>query len=143
MSVQRIFIPTDFSPHSEHALEVAFEMASAFGARLQVFHCFQEVKGAQAPVGSAGLDPAIRDSAEDALNQQLKRFDSYGVDVDLDLQPGMFPATALLDAARKSTADLIVLGTHGRSGLKRVLLGSVAEEVVREATCPVVMVKAP
>ena len=54
----------------------------------------------------------------------------------------MYPSEAVLEAARKSAPDLIVLGTHGRSALDRVVLGSVAEHIVREASCPVVTVRA-
>lgn len=142
LAIERIFVPTDFSNHSERALDVALEMARAFGARLQLFHCFDEVEGGKAPVGSAGLDPAIRASAEERLKQLVGRFDSDGVEIDLEVHPGMFPAAAVRERARETAPDLIVLGTHGRTGLRRALLGSVAEELVREAPCPVVIVKA-
>jgi glycine betaine transporter len=141
MIIKRIFVPIDFSAYSERALELGLEMARAFGARLQVFHCYQEVAGAGAPVGSAGLDDSVRVDAEKKLKAVVGRFDSDGVEVELDLIPGIFPGAALLEAARKTTADLIVIGTHGRSGLKHALLGSVAEEVMREAHCPVVTVR--
>ena len=143
MAIERIFVPTDMSAHSERALEVGLEMARALGARLQVFHCYQEVAGAGAPVGSAGLDSKVRVEAEKQLKDLIGRLDSEGVEVELELFPGMFPENAVLEAARKTTADLIVLGTHGRTGLKHTLLGSVAEKVVREASCPVTVVKAP
>jgi len=141
MTIKRIFVPTDFSAYSERALELGLEMARAFGARLQVFHCYQEVAGAGAPVGSAGLDESVRETAEKELKALVDRYDSDGVELELDLIPGIFPGAAVLEAAQKTTADLIVIGTHGRTGLKHALLGSVAEEVVREAHCPVVTVR--
>jgi nucleotide-binding universal stress UspA family protein len=143
MTIKRIFVPTDFSTHSEGALKLGLEMARAFGARLQVFHCYQEVAGAGAPVGSTGLDSSAPENAEKQLKELVGRFDSEGIEVDLDLVPGIFPAAAVLEAARTTTADLIVMGTHGRTGLKHALLGSVAEGVVREASCPVTTVKGP
>jgi glycine betaine transporter len=142
MSIKRIFVPIDFSAYSERALELGLEMARALGARLQVFHCYQEVTGGRAPVGSAELDESVRDDVEKQLKALIDRFNSDGVEVELEVIPGIFPGAAVLAAARKTTADLIVIGTHGRTGLKHALLGSVAEEVVREAHCPVVTVRA-
>jgi nucleotide-binding universal stress UspA family protein len=143
MPIEKIFVPIDFSDCSERAVALGLDMARAFGARLHVFHCFAEVAGGKAPVGSAGLDPAIRAEAEERLGQLVGRFDSEGVEVDLEVHPGMYPAQAVLETTRRTAPDLIVLGTHGHSGLKHTLLGSVATEVVREATCPIVTLKAP
>ena len=142
MAIERIFIPVDYSPSSERALGVAVEMARAFGAHLQVFHCFDEVAGGKAPVGSAGLDPAIRESAEEQRTAFTGPSEVAGVDLEIELNPGMFPAPAVLEAALKASPDLIVIGKHGRKGLKSALLGGVAEKVVREAACPVVIAKA-
>ena len=143
MAIKRIFVPTDFSAYSERAVEFALEIARAFGASLLVFHCYPEVPGGKAPAGSAGLDPAIRANAEERLKQLVERFDSEGVKVDLEAYPGLHPVEVVRKMARETAPDLIVMGTHGRTGLGRALLGSVAEEIVREASCPVVTVKAP
>lgn len=142
MTIERILIPIDFSSHSERALEVALELARPLGARLQVLHCFEEVPGGRAPLSSTGIDPALRADALERLKGLLADRDTGGVDVEIDVEPGMDPSAAILKAARQSSPDLIVLGTHGRRGLKRAVLGSVAEEIVREARCPVVTVKA-
>ncbi len=142
MSIGKILVLTDFSPCSDRALGLALEMARGMGAHLEVVHCFAEVPGGRAPVGSAGLDPALRENALARMKEQVDRFDAEGVSLELDAHPGLYAATAILDAARKATPDLIVVGTHGRTGLKHALLGSVAEQVVHEAPCPVVVVKA-
>lgn len=141
MAIQRILVPTDFSPHSDRALELAFELARALGASVQVIHCFEELSGGRAPLGSAGLDPKLRANALERLKERVTGLQPEGVEVEFDVHPGIYPATAVVEAALKATPDLIVLGTHGRSGLTHALLGSVAEKVIREATCPVVTVK--
>ena len=144
MAIKMIFVPTDFSSHSETALEFGLKLAKALGARLHVFHCFEELTGGKkAPVGSVGLDPTLREDAEKQLKELIGRLDSKGVEIELEVVPGMYPAKMVPAAARRTTADMIVVGTHGRTGLKHALLGSVAEAVVRDAPCPVVTVKAP
>lgn len=144
MAIERIFVPVDFSKYSEQALALALEIAKGVGAHLEVFHCYDEVRSGKAPVGSAGLDPAIRANAEEDMKQLLARFQSKaeGVDVELNLHPGMFPKAAVLARAEETNPDLIVLGTHGHTGLMQALLGSVAEELVRKAPCPVLTVRA-
>lgn len=141
MSIQRILVLTDFSPCSARALETAVEMARALKAQLQVLHCYDELTGGRAPLGSAGLDPSLRDDALARVKDQVERVGVEGVDVEYEVRPGP-NATAVLDAIRKAAPDLLVLGTHGRTGLEHVLLGSIAEKCVREAPCPVVTVKA-
>jgi nucleotide-binding universal stress UspA family protein len=144
MPIEQIFVPIDFSDYSERAVALGLDMARAFGARLHVFHCFEELTGGKkAPVGSVGLDPAIRAKAEEDLAQLVGRFDSQGVEVDLECHPGMYPAEIVLETVEKTAPDLIVLGTHGHSGIKHALFGSLTEEIVRKARCPVVTVKAP
>lgn len=142
MSIERIMVLTDFSAYSDRAVETAVELARALQAHLQVLHCYGELTGGRrAPVGSAGLDPKLRDDAVARMKEQVARFRAEGVDVEYEAHPGP-GAESILGVVRKAAPDLLVLGTHGRTGLEHALLGSIAEKCVREAPCPVVTAKA-
>jgi len=136
--LEAILHPTDFSPSSDYAQHLAWSFARDHGARLIVVHVaappavmYGEVV---APLAQAGY----KDNAWKAL-RRLKWPDE-SVSVELRVETGD-PAHEILRVARDIPCDLIVIGTHGRTGLRRLLLGSVAEQVVRKATCPVVTIK--
>lgn len=126
LSIQTILHPTDLSPRSEYALQLACSLARDHGARLIVLHVVQPPE-----------DKAI---AWDAL-VKLQAPDPK-VSMDRQLEVGN-PAKETLRLAQELHCGLIVMGTHGRTGLSRVLMGSVAEEVSRKALCPVLTVKNP
>jgi nucleotide-binding universal stress UspA family protein len=131
-----ILHPTDFSPAAEYAFELAGSLARDHGAELIILHV-RSPKGTDAPVWLQKeeiwdefhrleqTDPHIRDI----------RIRSEFVDGD--------PVKEILHVAEKNGCDLIVMGTHGRTGVKRLLMGSVAEKVSRESPCPVMTVKSP
>ena len=125
-----ILHPTDFSAHSRHAFDIACALARG-GGRLIVLHVVEAVH-----VASEGY--------EDALNERLRRFqtDDPSIRVEYRLREGE-PATETLSEASATGCDLIVLGTHGRTGLDRLVTGSVAEVVLRRAGVPVLIVRAP
>jgi nucleotide-binding universal stress UspA family protein len=136
---ETILHPTDFSPGAAPAFRYACELAGDYDARLVVVYVLEP---GLPMVGEGGLVPTdlpeIRAAAErefDALQPTVP-----GVRLGKLIREGSAPAT-ILAAAREVRADLIVMGTHGRTGLGRLLLGSVAEEVVRKAPCPVLTVK--
>ena len=137
---ETILHPTDFSPGAEAAFRYACDLARDYGARLVVMHALEP---SLPVVGEGGLVPTdlpeLRDAAEREFD--LLRPEVTGVRVGKLIRYGAAAGT-IVDAARELGADLIVLGTHGRTGLGRLLLGSVAEEVVRTAPCPVLTVKA-
>lgn len=140
--VRTILHATDFSTHSDCALQFAGKLAAAHGARLVVFHV---LRAAEPPVWlfdrMAGTTPWTVDSYE-ALEQRigLLRASNPGLRADLRVAEGI-PAEEILRAADADCCDLIVMGTQGRTGLERVLAGSVAAEVMSKATCPVLTVK--
>jgi nucleotide-binding universal stress UspA family protein len=135
-----ILVPIDFSPCAEHALDYACDLAAKLGARVHVIHAI----GATLPELSVALTDQMISSIRHnnaavlaKLIEPRRKIAAFGevTVVDNDARD------AILQAARAVRADLIVIGTHGRRGLSRVLLGSVAEDVVRRAPCPVLTVR--
>jgi nucleotide-binding universal stress UspA family protein len=141
LKIQTILHPTDFSQGSDPAFRLACSLARDHGARLIVLHVIPS------PVLVAGSDPVAAQIIQDFYNQQQEklgclRTEDSRVPVEHQLADGD-PAAEILRVASDSNCGMIVMGTHGLSGLKRALMGSVAEGVSREAPCPVVIVKAP
>jgi nucleotide-binding universal stress UspA family protein len=143
--IRRILHPSDFSPASRPAFERAMDMAKGNRAELLLVH----VLAAVAPmVGDGYISPKAWDDLERSIQAQGRRqLDSLlararraGVRVRGFLVEGR-PHEAITRAARSKRADLIVMGTHGRGGLAKLFLGSVAERVVATARCPVLTVK--
>jgi nucleotide-binding universal stress UspA family protein len=142
-TIQKILVPTDFSAHADEAFRVAQTLARATGAEVILFH----VARPPAVVSEGGSVLADTSNGEAAnLWDRFQASQSPGPGVRVQHQvivadrPG---AGHILRIVEKEGCDLIVMGTHGRSWLKQRLFGSVTEEVVRRAHCPVVVVKAP
>jgi universal stress protein A len=136
-----ILHPTDFSECSGHAFEMACELARDYNAKLVVQHVRQP---AAAIHGEAVVFPVEVPGEAEALRDRLHavRPNEPAIAVEHHLTVGD-PVSEIVDLAAKKGCELIVMGTHGRSGLSRLILGSVAELVLRKAACPVLMVKAP
>ena len=142
--IRNILHATDFSESSGYAFQLAASLAHDYGARLTLLHVFPPP-----PVMVAGEIPIAvppQDTKEHLreLQLQLRNVQTEYHDLVLDrkLVEGD-PATEILAMADQVNADLIVLGTHGRTGLARLLMGSVAEVVSRKASTPVLLAKAP
>jgi nucleotide-binding universal stress UspA family protein len=138
-----ILVPIDFSEHSAAALETAVEIAKAFGSKIRLLHCYQILPGGVSPYGVAlpsNYYDDIRKAAERQLQEWQERFAPGDVEVESTLM-SEFPSHAIALTAEEIGADLIVMGTRGLSGIKHVMLGSVAERTVRIAPCPVLTVK--
>jgi nucleotide-binding universal stress UspA family protein len=142
--IRRILVAVDFSEPSRLAFDDAAELAQKFGAELDVLHVW-EVPSFVPPevavvVGSgAELADAVKKAAEKGLDSFVADAARRGIAVHAARLEMGLPASTIADAA--TDYDLLVLGTHGRSGLTRFLLGSVAERVVRHAPCPVLTVR--
>lgn len=146
-AINRIVVPTDFSVTSDAAIEYAKALAERFGASLHLIHVFEDPYMSVAFATDLYVQPltetrdALRIDAEARLRKQFHAIDGWGVDGTADVIDGV-PAQAIVDYADRLGADLIVMGTHGRSGFAHLMLGSVAERVLRTAPCPVLTVRA-
>lgn len=145
-TIARILVPTDFSPTSDAALDFAKTIARTFGASLHLVHVFEDPAVAGGfPEAYAPLPPDMRAAlVEDANTQLAKRLsdeerERYRATTTIVSGVG---ATAIVEYAQEHDVDLIVMGTHGRTGMAHLLIGSVAERVVRLAPCPVLTVRA-
>jgi universal stress protein A len=146
MRIKRILAPTDLSPAAQNGVAYAARLARDLKAELILLfaedltaYIPSEIYGAS--VTASLLDDA-RHQAERSLARLRDRHRRAGTRCRAVLATGQ-PASAIVESARKLRADWIVLGTHGRGGVAHLLLGSVAERVVRTAGCPVLTVRAP
>ncbi len=137
----RILVPTDFSDTSDAALTYATSVAAAFGASLHLVHVFEDpfTAGTLASEVYAPIPPEVRKQVLADLQTRLDARLPAGGGTTAVLTGTT--ARAITDYAREQQADLIVMGTHGRGGMAHLLLGSVAERVVRTASCPVMTVR--
>lgn len=141
--IHRILAPVDFSDCSLAGLTYAVRFAKEVGARIIVLHVV-DLGPVMMTTGRGEYDSptyieAARRGCGDRMQAFLKRVDFDDVPVDTSAVAGYCPA-AIYEAAAKQGADLIVISTHGRTGLRRALIGSVAEGTVRNAPCPVLVV---
>jgi universal stress protein A len=144
IQLQKILLPTDFSDYSAAATKYACELATRFDADLHLLHTL-EVHLASTPDFAMGIDlpryiTESRDAAEKALAGVLDPKWAAGRTVIQAVIEGS-PKAEIIKYARKQNIDLIVLSTHGRTGLPHIIMGSVAETVVRTAPCPVLTVR--
>ncbi len=140
--IQKILCPIDFSPPSRNALRYANEFAKAMNAKITVMHVIQPQPIA-ADVNVPYIPPEVEmeQAAKDDMAHLVREIVSEGVLVEQVLAFGL-PSDCVIAQAKKENADVIILGTHGRSGISRLLMGSTAESVIRHAACPVLVVKA-
>jgi nucleotide-binding universal stress UspA family protein len=146
-SIRRIVYATDFSRASRRAGELAQELTGSLKAELILCHVYGRVVPVVAGSPAAAVPPELiqeiwereKESAGRRLSDLATSMRRGGVRVSTRLVSGT-PARGIVDVARRVNANLLVLGTRGRTGIKRFLLGSVAERVVRTARCPVVTV---
>jgi universal stress protein A len=142
MNFRSILFPTDFSPDNDHALRFASTLAAESGAVLHIVHV-DELRDVTAATSEAGYVMApVPDSQE--VQMQLERVvpTMPSVNYEHHYVRGS-PVTEILALAESENVDLIVMASHGRTGLSRLLMGSIAEGVMRKAKCPVLIVKQP
>jgi len=142
---KHILVPVDFSNGSARAIEQAAMLAQALGADIELLHAYQ-LPVLALPDSSVTVSPTyvadLTDRAQRELNRHRDNLLAQGVSATTKLLEGN-PADAIVQRAESLPAMMLVLGTHGRSGFKRFLLGSTAERVVRTATVPVLTVHLP
>lgn len=143
LNIRSILVPTDFSPASEKALAYAVPFARQFGAKLTLLHVVE-------PVATPDFANSFPLAVENDKVMAQCRQHLEGVCRNLEIGPKLMEKTLvrygrsfheITDAARTLKVDLIIISTHGYTGLKRALLGSTTERVVRHAPCPVLVVR--
>ncbi len=142
---QRILVPIDGSATSERALDEAIKFAQQQNSRIELVHVLEDIWyfDNENYLNYAELVQVIHSSGEKILAQAQNKFLQAGVAVDIRLleAQGERIANVIIHEAKHSLANLIIIGTHGRSGFSRMLLGSVAEGVVRTAPIPVLLIR--
>lgn len=143
IQIRLILVPLDFSDQAPAILDWAAHLALEHGSRVRLLHAyhlpveFQQLEGAYLP---PDFWSNVKAEAEQSLGRYAEDLRRRGVAVETLVREG-YPASVIVDEAESQAADLIVIGTHGHSGLKHMLLGSIAERVVQKAPCPVLTVK--
>lgn len=139
-----ILVAVDFSDSSDNAFQLALSMANKFGAHLVILHVINEpidLRGFYVPhISYEKLEEEIAEGAEKMMESFCRQHIDDFTDFESLIVPGM-PHEQILAQAEENNADLIVLGTHGRTGLDHVLFGSTAEKVVRKSKFPVLTVR--
>ena len=147
MTLNQILVATDFSEPSESALAYGRELARTNGATLHALHVVESLSAlapADAyPMTLPDMQRELEDLAWRELEGRLTSADRKELKAKAAVVTAVTTATAIVDYANAFNIDLIVMGTHGRGGMAHLLLGSVAERVVRTAPCPVLTVRHP
>ena len=141
MRIERILCPTDFSGTSREATDCAVDLARAFDATIHLLHVIQDPVVYAPALGN--LQPLTRREMEEFTEQALDNWIDPGQACGVRIQKHWVhghPVEAILDSADHHDCNLIVMGTHGRGMIAHMLIGSVAERVVRRAACPVMTV---
>jgi glycine betaine transporter len=146
LTISRILVPVDFSAYSERALEYAIALAGRLGASLHLLHVVEDPIATGVWGGETVLPnlTELREELVDGAERQLVTYreaaERAGVPVVSTAQVGL-PAISIVDHATSLGVDLIVMGTHGRTGMAHLVMGSVAERVLRQAPCPVLTIR--
>jgi nucleotide-binding universal stress UspA family protein len=139
----KVLCPIDFSEPARAALKVAAELCAHFGAELTLFHAY-ELPGYTLPEGSVVASPRMLQELADMAAAHLAEWKTLAEEmgaprVRTEKSIGA-PAHEIVEVAHQGGYDLVILGTHGRTGLRHAIVGSVAERVVRRAACPVLTI---
>lgn len=144
ITIKRILVPTDFSDQGKTALMYAVAFADQFGAAVDLLHVLEPVPpGALLSYVSLNdLKQGMHTDAEKQMEELHTEWEDYAFPVTKIVVEG-HPFVEIIKHAKQSNADMIIMGTHGRGAVAHMLLGSVAEKVVRKAPCPVLTVRHP
>lgn len=146
LDIRKILAPTDFSEHACYALSYARTFANRWDAELHLLNVIEPAvfptEAGLTPMGMMNLDSELSDAAERAMAELLKREELQGASPVTAIAHGR-ASSAIIDYARDNGIDLIVIATHGRTGLEHFIFGSTAERVVRESPCAVLTVRPP
>jgi nucleotide-binding universal stress UspA family protein len=140
ISWTRILVPTDFSETSKSAVKEGVDLARRFKAGLILLYVGDRVVTEVATEFPLGLEESLLDAERERLLKILTPAEEAELHPEFVICAGR-PAQEIVRCAKEREADLIVMGTHGRGGVNRMLLGSVAERVIRTASCPVLIIR--
>ncbi len=146
-NIKKILVPLDFSENSRFAFDWAMSIADKLGTKVVLFHAceiparFKEATGKDRSLYNDVL-MGFKKKARQDLQAFADKYDDDQTTIALEIAEGK-PFIEIIKAAKNYDVDLIVMGTHGHTGLQHMLIGSVAEKVVRKAPCPVLTVKHP
>jgi nucleotide-binding universal stress UspA family protein len=148
ITLNRILVATDFGDAAGAALNYGRALARVFGASLTVLHVAEDLLTASFGIegyvgGYPDFQRSIEEGARKQLDLQLTEQDRTDLGALAVLRTSSSPALTIVNYARDTNADLIIMGTHGRGAMAHLLMGSVAERVVRTAPCPVLTIKHP
>lgn len=147
ITIKNLLVPTDFSDASQGALDYGRDLARSFGATLHLLNAPDDLTWRysldMSPVLFDGVQQDIEASAKTQLEALLTAEDREQLHARAVVQTSLSTAATIVDYAAHHHIDLIVMGTHGRGGVSHLLIGSVAERVVRSAPCPVLTVRTP
>jgi len=146
LPIRRILFPTDFSEYAEHAWSYALTFAQEFGAEVHLLHVVAPPPRLTEAY-AVNFDPekmvkALTGEANASMDRTVEAAKSWGLIFRREVRVGV-DFREIIDYVTKHDIDLIVMATHGRTGLAHALLGSVAEKVVRKSPCPVLTIKHP
>jgi len=147
LRIERILHATDFSAYAEAALPCALNLARHSGARLQLLHVApvfgdDPIRGAfEAAVNEKAFYRHLRDEADERMQAMLTAYDDEGIPIERIHSRGPAPGETITAYVEDRDVDVVVIGTQGRRGLKRLFLGSVAQEIIRRVGCPVLAVR--
>ncbi|MFW6129420.1 MAG: universal stress protein [Candidatus Aminicenantaceae bacterium] len=145
LPINKILWPTDFSEPSYNALKSAVEMAEKFGSTLYLVHVIAPIPAVAGPMGPAGFDVSLyQEELKKSASKKLKQISENKVPEKIKIQTIIKhgeAATEINRAAKEENIDLIVIATHGETGLGHLIFGSVAEKVVRNASSPVLTIR--
>jgi nucleotide-binding universal stress UspA family protein len=143
MKFHKILVPTDFSKDADRALQYAIDLARTSGGEIVLAHVL-ELLTYPTVVGIDPISPQIQKELRDNMSRALEALRAREIPKEIRSRALMLdgrPYWRIVEAAREQQVDLIVIATRGNTGLKHMLLGSTAEHVVREAPCPVLVVR--
>jgi nucleotide-binding universal stress UspA family protein len=145
--IKNVLVATDFSEPSEAALNYGRELARSFGATLHVLHVADSIFMQYGGEAYSGVVPELQNEVEESARKQLDALlaeeDRTALHAKPVIMTAVSKAAAIVEYAAQNAIDLIVIGTHGRGAISHLLMGSVAERVVRTAGCPVLTVHHP
>jgi nucleotide-binding universal stress UspA family protein len=143
MSFKNILLPTDGSEYTKHAIHKAIELAVLSGGKITALFVLDKAVYANSSAnGAANVYDVLEEEGKRATSYVLEKAKEAGVEVT-EKQIDGTPSTAILQESDTGQYDIIVMGSLGRTGISKLLMGSVAEKIVRSANCPVMVVKTP